>query len=105
MYLELILILEIRRALTIVTLIQLIKHCTSLNNNTFVNFRTWQETSCTEQTATVMPNSRNPEPTETQQVARCPKRNAHTNHYIMSGGTYGCACAALSLPEQPRQQV
>jgi hypothetical protein len=39
MYLELILILEIRRTLTIITLIQLIKHCTRLNNTTFVNFR------------------------------------------------------------------
>jgi hypothetical protein len=51
MYLELILILEIRRALTIVALIQLIKHCTRLNKTTFVNFRTWQETSYAERTA------------------------------------------------------
>jgi hypothetical protein len=51
MYLELILILEVRRALTIVTLIQLIKHCTRLHNTTFVNFRTWQKTTYAEQTA------------------------------------------------------
>jgi hypothetical protein len=68
MYLELILILEIRRALTIVTFIQLIKHCTRLHNTTFVNFRTWQETNYAEQTS----NSRNPEPTEIQQVTCCP---------------------------------